>query len=154
MRKLIRKFIKEQQLNDRVKRLLNANSVFDINFNGLPSLKGEKISIVGKSMEDVYDLCDRLNSWLSNKNIAHKIATSKRVNNSDYEQSKKLVTIYVPDDMDKHKLMLQLEYLLKGYEGWHDIKLPFKGYENYSGAIFFRNDRDEGGNYIPAKDAK
>lgn len=135
------------------KSILDSNKVYDINFDGSSSKNGNKISIVGKSMEDVYELYDRLHEWLSLKDIAHKIATRKRIEHSNYEQSKKLVTIYAPDNMDIFQLMNKIEVLLKGYKGWHDIKLPFKGYEHYSNAIFFRNDRDEYGNYIPAKNA-
>ena len=137
---------------DKVKELLNSEKVFDINFDGKPSKKGLKISIAGKKMEDVYELYDRLHKWLDIKNIAHKIATQKRLNYSNYEQSKKLFTIYVPDDTDLNKLLLQIEFLLKGYTGWHGIRLPFRKYEVYSGGIQFRNDRDEYGNYVPSKD--
>lgn len=131
--------------------LMNANR-YDIQFNDERlSSSGNKISIVGKSMNDVLDIYNRTHQWLDNKNITYKVATKKRVEHSNYEQSKKIMTIYVPDDMDMFSLMLRLEYLLTGYTGWHGIKLPFKGYEHYSNAIFFRNDRDEYGNYIPAK---
>jgi len=142
-------YIKENYSNlfDRAKRP-------DIMFPGSSSNNGWKLSIVGKSKEDAEDLYKRLNKWLSLKGIAHKFATNKRVNHKDYEQSKKLVTIYVPDGMDHLKLASKVENLLKGYKGWQDIKLPFKGYEHYSNGIFFRNDRDESGNYIPAKNIK
>jgi hypothetical protein len=134
-----------------IENLLGSTRVYDIHFDGESSKNGYKISIVGKSMDDVLDLYNRLHKWLSLKNIAHKIATKKRIEHSDYEQSKKLVTIYVPDSMNIFELMVKVEVLLKGYDGWHDIKLPFKGYEHFSNAIFFRNDRDQYGNYIPAK---
>lgn len=130
--------------------LLNSK-LYDISFGGLKSDNGDKISIVGKTMDDVLDLYERLHDWLMSKNIAHKIATRKRVEHSSYEQSKKLVTIYVPNDLDINTLMLKIEFLLKGYKGWHDIKIPFNGYEHYSNGICFRNDRDEYGNYIPSK---
>jgi hypothetical protein len=129
---------------------LNCTHAYDIHFDGHPSKKGNKISIVGKSLNDAYDVCNRLHNWLSIKNIAHKIATQKRINHSNYEQSKKVLTIYVPDNTDPFTLMLKIECLMKGYKGWHDIKLPFTNYEHYSNAIFFRNDRDDSGNYIPA----
>jgi hypothetical protein len=52
--------------------------------------------------------------------------------------------------MDYKKLALQIEYLLKGYKGWHNIKTP-TNYEHYSNGIFIRNDRDEYGQYIKNK---
>lgn len=133
--------------------IINANR-YDIQFNSdRESSNGNKISIVGKTIKDVLDIYNRTHQWLDNKNIPYKIATRKRIEHSNYEQSKKIMTVYVPDDMDNFYLMLRLEYLLKGYTGWHDIKLPFKGYEHYSNGIFFRNDRDNYGNYIPANQA-
>lgn len=132
--------------------LLKANK-YDIQFNDRPSTKGDKISIIGKSIDDVFEIYDCVHTWLDLKNITYKVATNKRVEHPDYEQSKKLMTIYVPDDMDKFDLMLRLEILLKNYKGWNDIKTPFKGYKHYSGGIFFRNDRDTAGNYIAAKNA-
>ena len=133
--------------------LMNANK-YDIQFNdGRDSSNGDKISIVGKKMKDVFDIYNRLHQWLDNKNITYKVATNKRVSHENYEQSKKLMTIYVPNDMDFKFLLLRIDYLLKGYNGWYDIKLPFKGYSHYSGGVFYRNDRDEYGSYIPAKQA-
>ena len=132
---------------------LNCTHTYDIHFDGHPSKKGNKISIVGKSIEDAYEVYNRLHNWLSIKNIAHKIATQKRIRYSNYEQSKKILTIYVPDQTDPFFLMLKVEFLLKGYKGWHDVYLPFASYEHYSNAILFRNDRDDLGNYIPAKNS-
>ena len=129
----------------------NSSKLYDISFEGLKSDNGFKISIVGKTMEDVYDLYNRLHEYLIKHNIAHKIATKKRVESNIKEQNRKLVTIYVPNDADINKLLFKIEYLLKGYNGWQDIRLPHKGYEVYSGGISFRNDRDDYGNYIPAK---
>ncbi len=143
---------KDQLLSDNMLKSLNSDKLYDLSFDGLPSKKGWKISIVGKQMKDVYDLYLRLHDWLDNHNIAHKIATRKRVESGVFEQNRKLFTIYVPDNSDINKLLIKIEYLLKGYKGWHDIKLPFKGYEVYSGGISFRNDRNEYGIYIPAKD--
>ena len=142
------------KISEPMKKVLNSDTAYDIQFNGLKSSNGWKISIVGKKMNDIYDLYERLNTYLVNHKISHKIATRKRLESNLPEQNRKLVTIYVPNAMDINKLLLKVEYLLKGYKGWHDIKLPFKGYEVYSGGICFRNDRDEYGDYIPAKNAK
>lgn len=146
-----------QHLNESLNTfdsLYNRAKTYDINFPGQPSENGWKLSIVGKSDADVKDLYSRLHKWLTVKNVAHKFATKRRVDHKDYEQSKKLATIYVPDGVDHLSFANKIENLLKGYKGWQDIKLPFKGYEHYSNGIFFRNDRDESGTYIPAKYSK
>lgn len=152
--KTVKENLNESNISDNIVNILNTTKVYDLFFNGKPSSKGWKISIVGKKMEDVYDLYGRLHNWLFNKNIAHKIGTRKRLESNVFEQNRKIFTIYVPDDMDIRKLLINIEYLLKGYIGWHDIKLPFNGYEVYSGGISFRNDRNEYGDYIPTKDIK
>lgn len=127
----------------------NIDSVkkFDIMWDGKSSKSGWKLSIVGKNKNDLIDLIERLHPFLLQRNIAHKVATLKRINNPHKEQSKKLITIYVPDDLNHLKLAAKIEPLLHGYKGWHNIK-TLNGYEHYSNAIFFRNDRDDKGNYI------
>jgi hypothetical protein len=134
-----------------ISRLYDTAKKYDVSYPGKDSSDGYKLSIVGKSKDDVEYLYSKLHKWLTIKDIAHKVATSSRVNHDDYEQSKKLFTIYVPNDYDYLKLANKVESLIKGYKGWQDIKLPFSGYEHYSNGIFFRNDRDANGQYIKAK---
>ena len=141
-------------ISEQMKKMLNTDKVYDIQFNGLKSSDGWKISIVGKKMNDIYDLYERLNSYLVSHKITHKVATSKRLESNLPEQNRKLFTIYVPNTTDINKLLIKVEYLLKGYKGWQDIKIPFKGYKVYSGGICFRNDRDDYGDYIPSKNTK
>jgi hypothetical protein len=150
----IREYLNENTIPDNILKLLNTDKIYDLSFNGKTSKNGWKISIVGKKMEDIYDLYERLHNWLNNHNIAHKIGTKKRIESDILEQNRKIFTIYVPDDMDINKLLLKIEYLLNGYKGWQDIRLPFNGYKVYSGGISFRNDRNEYGDYIPAKNVK
>jgi hypothetical protein len=147
----IHEHLNESNTSDGIIKRLNTDNLYDISFNGKPSKNGWKISIVGKTMDNVYDLYNRLHNWLSNHNIAHKIGTKKRIESDINEQNRKIFTIYVPDDININRLLIKIEYLLKGYKGWHDIKLPFEGYEVYSGGISFRNDRNEYGDYVPAK---
>lgn len=52
--------------------------------------------------------------------------------------------------MNIDDLLIKVEILLSGYNGWHDIKLPFTSYTIYAGGIQYRNDRNEAGEYIPA----
>ncbi len=141
-------------ISEAIKKALNSDKVYDLSFDGLNSSNGWKISIVGKKMDDIYDLYERLHGFLDRHNIAHKIGTRKRLEAKVAEQNRKLVTIYVPNKVDINKLLLKVEYLLKGYTGWHGIRLPFTGYQVYAGGICVRNDRDEYGDYIPGKDAK
>jgi len=155
-RKMVKDMIKREVIilnenyGEYTLKLLNTELRYDIQFNGKNSDNGWKLSIIGKSLEDSIDVFKRLHSWLTLKNISHKSATKKRVEYDHYEQSKKVMTIYVPNDMDHKKLAHKIEIILSGYKGWEDIKLPFKSYEHYSNAIFFRNDRNENGKYIPA----
>lgn len=132
-----------------IKKLLNEATKYDLNFPGRSSSNGWKLSIQGKTMNDTFELYDKLHDFLVDENIAHKIATKKRVENTNKEQSKKLLTIYVPDD-EKHLELAEKVYKkIKTYKGWYDIKTP-TNYEHYAGGIFFRNDRNEAGEYIPA----
>jgi len=138
--------------NNTKELFLNARG-YDFFHNGKDASNGLKISIAGKKIEDVFEIYDRLYNWLLSKGITFKIATNKRVTIPNSEQSKKLLTIYVPNeysDEDFQNLLAEIETRLSGYKGWHDIKLPLNLYQVYSGGIQFRNDRDENGEYIPA----
>jgi hypothetical protein len=146
----IHSFLSESKVSDKMKEILNTDRVYDIQFNGLASKEGWKISIAGSTIDHIYDVHSRLHNYLTLKKIAHKVATRKRISSGIPEQDKKIYTIYVPDGQDLPKLLHKIEYLLKGYKGWQNIRLPLKGYEVYSGGISFRNDRDSSGNYIPA----
>lgn len=141
-------------MEDRIKELFNTDKTYDFYNRGKNSSNGLKISIAGKKLDDVFELYDRLYDWLKSKGIEFKIAANKRINIPNSEQSKKLVTIYVPNeysDEDFQNLLGDIETKLIGYKGWHDLKLPFNLYQVYSGGIQYRNDRDSDGNYIPAK---
>lgn len=127
--------------------LLSSTKVYDVHFPGRDSSKGWKLSILGKSLKDSNYLWDKLHDYLVKNDIAHKFGTLKRIEHPNKIQSKKLVTIYVPNDISVETLAPKIEKLLIGYKGWHDIKTPPK-YEHYSNGIFFRNDRDESGDYI------
>ena len=140
-------------MDDRIKELFLTSKGYDFFHHGKDASNGLKISIAGKKIEDVFELYDRLFYWLKSKGITFKIATNKRVTIPNSEQSKKLLTIYVPNeysDEDFQNFLAEIENKLSGYKGWHDIKLPLNLYQVYSGGIQFRNDRDENGEYIPA----
>lgn len=136
--------------NQNIIRLLSSTKVYDISYHGKPSNNGWKLSILGKSLEDSLELWNRLRDYLVQNDIAHKFGTLKRIQHPNKEQSKKLLTVYIPDGFTVDEIAMQVEKKLKGYSGWHNIKTP-TSYEHWGNAIFFRNDRDNLGNYIKSK---
>jgi hypothetical protein len=141
------KLLEEFNKAGQVKKLLSSKKVFDIQFSGKPSSNGWKLSIAGKTLEDSIDLWERLHDYLLDQDIAHKFGTLKRIQHPNKEQARKLLTVYIPDGSSVQVIAPEIEKRLAGYAGWRDIRTP-KGYEHWGNAIFFRNDRDSGGNYI------
>lgn len=122
----------------------------DIMFNySVSTRNGNKISIQGKSINDSKFLYDRLFKYLDHNKIPFKIATNTRYMSKHKEQRYKAMTIYCPDNYDFQTLCEDVYTRIIDYKGWYDIKTP-KSYKPYAGGVFFRNDRDEYGNYIPA----
>lgn len=125
---------------------------FDCMFNTSATTdNGMKISIQGKSMLDSIFLFERLNEYLYSNNIPFKVATSRRFDliNTNKEQSHKAMTIYCVDGYDFSQLCEDVYRLTVDYKGWQDIKTP-TSYEHYAGGLFFRNDRNTNGEYLPA----
>lgn len=92
--------------------------------------------------------------FLQTNNISFKVATINRINCNNeekslrlLEQSRKVMTVYCPEDMDHLELCNQIYQLTKSYKGWYDIRTP-SSYEHYAGGLFYRCDRDENGYYI------
>jgi hypothetical protein len=130
--------------------LVNAK-VSDLMFNTeTKTSKGWKLSIQGKTLNDVVFLYDRLSDYLIDNKIPFKIATQKRITNPNKEQSQKVMTIYVPDYTDVYELAEIIYTKILDYKGWYNIKTP-TNYEFYAGGIYIRNDRDDYGQYIPSK---
>jgi hypothetical protein len=111
---------------------------------------GWKISIQGKSVEDSFFLYERLSRYLVENDVPFKVATDKRYADSDKEQSRKAMTIYCPNEIGFMGLCEDVYSRIMDYKGWHDIKTP-TSYQHYAGGLFFRNDRGENGEYIPAQ---
>jgi hypothetical protein len=111
---------------------------------------GWKLSIQGKKPEDAIFLFDALEVFLSGNAIPFKVATAKRFAHSNKEQSKKAMTVYCPDGMSITDLAEAVYSRIMGYTGWHNIKTP-NGYECYACGVMMRNDRNENGCYVPAK---
>ena len=110
---------------------------------------GLKLSLQGKTTDDAKELYTLLGDWLKSKNVPFKVGTSRLINSKNVEQRTKLMTIYVPNNEDITDFMEQVYTRVRSYKGWHDI--PLKNlYQHYAGAVYYRNDRDENDEYIPA----
>jgi len=145
MLKLFEEFVKED-----AKSLLSSKKVYDLHHNGKPSTNGWKLSILGKDLKDSLELWESLRDYLVQNDIAHKFGTLKRIKHPNKEQSKELLTIYIPDGSSLNEIAIEVDKRLQAYKGWHNIKTP-TSYEHWGNAIFYRNDRDKGGKYIKAQ---
>lgn len=138
-------------LSSSIRRVLESSRIFDMNVPGRPSKQGSKLSIQGRTLEDAVQAYSLLQKYLMDHSIAHKVATLKRVSDPDPIQSKKIITVYIPDEDYPTEIAEEVYLRLQkgGYKGWYNIKDP-PSYEHYAGAVWMRNDRDEQGQYIPA----
>lgn len=133
-----------------LQNILETSNRYFEQFNGYANVTdGWKLSIQGKSIEDAMFLYSRLVSLLKASQASYKIGTLKLINGTHPQQRHKLMTIYIPNGVDA-KSFAELVYLnINDYKGGQDIKCP-TSYEHYANAIYFRNDRDEDGNYVKA----
>jgi len=132
---------------------LSTTKSFDWMFNSNEKTdEGNKISIQGKSIEDSIELFSMLAAYLYSKNMPFKIATAERfgLSETNKEQAYKAMTIYCVNGYDFSSLCEDVYSLTLNYKGWFNIKTP-TSYQHYAGGLFFRNDRDINGQYIPAK---
>ena len=128
--------------------LVNENRHF-INYNtDADTSDGWKISIQGKTIQDAMYLYDTLKPLLYACNTPFKVGTKKLIDRKD-GQSTKLMTIYIPNGVDVKSFCELVYSKITEYKGWYDIKTP-SSYTHYAGGIFYRNDRNEKGFYIPA----
>ena len=120
------------------------------NYNGSADVSdGWKLSIQGKTVQDALFLYESLRGLLFATKCSFKLGTQKLIDKKHPQQSTKLLTIYIPNGVDA-KSFAELVYLnIINYKGGQDIKKP-NSYEHYANAIYFRNDRNESGEYIPA----
>jgi hypothetical protein len=132
------------------RELLEKHNDYFIQIHGDSTMyQGNKVSIQGKTIDDAMYLYDNLIALLGSTKSNFKFGTNILINCDNEEQKTKLLTIYVPDNVDT-KSFAELVYLnIKDYEGGEDIPTK-KSYTHYKNAIYYRNDRDEDGNYIPA----
>ena len=110
---------------------------------------GWKLSIQGKTLDDAKFLYDNLIKFLMISKCSFKFGTKRLINCGHSQQSRKLLTIYIPNGVDV-KSFAELVYLhIPDYSGGDDVPKP-DSYTHYKNAIYYRNDRDENGDYIPA----
>lgn len=129
--------------------LEKSNLAFE-QFNGEANVTdGWKLSIQGKTIKDAAFLYENLIALLWASKASFKFATQLLIDKKHPQQSYKILKVYIPNGVDV-KSFAELVYLnIKDYKGGQDIKTPLS-YEHYANAIFFRNDRNESGEYIPA----
>lgn len=111
---------------------------------------GWKLSIQGHTLEDTKFLLKRLVSLLGATHASFKFATQKLIDMKT-EQSTKLLTIYIPKGVDVKSYAELVRLNISDYKGAEDIEHKI-GYTKYASGIFYRNDRDENGDYIYPKD--
>jgi hypothetical protein len=157
---------RDMELPDFFKNWIRVGNRYDIPMRGKPHYNGMKLSIQGKSVQDIIDAYSALFEYLDREQIAHKVATSKRINSASGPQKHKIITIYIPDEAVGLNIYgdqvptkpegwraiaeeVSTRLHRAGYTGWHGVRTPPK-YEHYSNAVFFRNDRDDKGSYVPA----
>lgn len=108
---------------------------------------GWKLSIQGKTMDDSAYLYEHLTPFLITVNASFKFGTQRLLTTNTEEQRTKLLTIYIPNGVDAASFAELVYQIIKDYEGGEDI-LPKRSYTHYKNAIYFRNDRDQYGEYI------
>jgi hypothetical protein len=132
-----------------IESLATSFNYFIIYRGTAPVSNGFKLSIQGESLEDSAFLYERLIGFLEGSKCSFKFGTNRLINSGHPQQSKKLLTIYMPNDVDVESLA-ELVYLkIIDYTGGDKVKQP-DSYTHYKNAIYFRNDRDENGEYISA----
>lgn len=137
--------------NEEFRKALEKSWDYFIQHNGTARVyEGWKLSIQGKGIDDAVYLYEHLVPFLLISKASFKFGTQRLYTCDNEEQKTKVLTVYIPDGVDA-KSFAELCYLhIKDYEGGEDI--PAKvSYTHYKNAIYYRNDRTEDGQYIPAK---
>lgn len=137
----------ENTLNEELIKALQTSKQAFIQVNGSCEWSdGWKISVQGKTVYDAINIVTALMPLFAATKVSFKIAT-QIVIDSNSEQSTKLVTIYIPNNVDPKSYAELVKINLTNYEGAQGI--PDKiGYIKYSEGIYYRNDRDSDGNYV------
>jgi len=110
---------------------------------------GWKLSIQGKTLDDGEWLYNHLIGFLMISKCWFKFGTKRLINCGHPQQKHKLLTIYIPNGVDPKSFAELVHIQIEGYTGGNDVKAP-DSYTHYKNAIYYRNDRDENGDYITA----
>lgn len=136
----------KQRLESEDIRMFIQHENFDVDISD-----GWKLSIQGKTLEDSEALYDKLIGLLMITKCWFKFGTKRFINYGEGLQFNKLLTIYLPNGVDP-KSFAELVWLhIEDYNGHEGLGHP-NSYEHYKGPIFYRNDRDENGEYINANE--
>ena len=110
---------------------------------------GFKLSIQGETLDDSIELYKSLIDLLKVTKCTYKFGTKKLIECGHPQQSKKLLTIYIPNGVDAKSFAELVHLHIEDYTGGDNVNKP-DSYQRYKNAIYFRNDRDEDGHYITA----
>lgn len=135
-----------------LKKVLSTYPLYFLQINGKADFyDGWKLSIQGKTLDDVVFLAEKLQTLLDYTDASYKFGTQKLIDYKHPQQSTKLLTIYIPNSMNVEEYAKLVETELSGYKGAEGIETPqsYIAYNKKLG-IHYRNDRTECGEYIPA----
>lgn len=137
--------------NEEFRKALETSWRYFIQHHGEATFyRGWKLSIQGRNLDDAIFLYERLSPLLLITKASFKFGTQKLYTCENEEQKTKVLTIYIPDGVTPESFA-ELVYLhIEDYKGGDGIECK-ESYTHYKNAIFYRNDRDENGKYIPAK---
>jgi len=114
-----------------------------------PITNGWKLSIQGETLEHSKELYRDLLGFLIESGASFKFATGRLVSSDIPEQKHKLLTIYIPNDIDQLVFAKLVDEQIPNYKGGEKVKAP-TSYNHFSGSIYYRNDRTPDGTYIAA----
>lgn len=130
------------------KQLLEDFPNYFVQFQGEANWRdGWKLSIQGETIEDSLFLFDALIGFLVTSKCSYKFATKKLIESGIPQQEHKLLTIYIPNGVDVKSFAELVHLNMSEYKGGKNVTPPTM-YEHYKNAIYFRNDRDENGEYV------
>lgn len=133
-----------------LRKALEESYDFFIQHNGQANVtEGWKISIQGNTLDDAEYLYENLIPLLVVTKASFKFATKRLIEYGHPQQSHKILTIYIPNKVDAESFCALVLLNIGDYTGGDNVAPP-TSYKHYANAIYFRNDRDENGEYISA----
>jgi hypothetical protein len=139
----------ENLKTDKLKEKLTDTAQYFMQVQGSARFSdGWKLSIQGRTLEDALYLLNELLPILVTTNVSFKIATQRLIDLGG-EQSTKMLTIYIPNGVDPVKFAELISSAIPDYKGAEGIEEK-ESYTKYKNGVFYRNDRDQYGDYIPA----